>query len=134
GRLDETDDMAGILDRVPAENALHAFQKRPDAAIAAVRYGAVPVDIKGDLLVLGADAPLLLRLAAFGDVGDQLVKRFDGPEIGGIACHQKSFRPSGQSMRCGRYRAALACPLAGPRLIGENMSSDQANSADKFVN
>ena len=87
GRLDKADDVALVEDRIPAERLLHALQQRADAAFAAIGNGRVAVDIEGKLLVLGADPPLLARLVAFGEIGGQLIDRFDRPEIGRVARH-----------------------------------------------
>src|SRR5690606_33332997 len=83
----------------PAEHALHALQQRLDAALAAIGDGAVAVEIKGELLVLRADPPLLFGLVALRQVRDELVHAFDRPGIGGVARHSVSSKLFGRSFR-----------------------------------
>ena len=63
GHVEQADDVAVLDDRLPAEQMLHAFEQRADAAAAVIGNRAVALDREGEFLVLGADAELRLRLA-----------------------------------------------------------------------
>ena len=63
GDVEQADDVAVLEDRLPAEQVLHAFEQRADAAPALVRDRPVALDRERKFLVLGADAELRLRLA-----------------------------------------------------------------------
>ena len=58
GGVGEADDVAAILDPVPAEQALHQLEQAADATLALVGHGAAIGFVEAELLVLGADAPL----------------------------------------------------------------------------
>ena len=53
----ERDDVALLLDAVPAEAAVDALEQRADATLAVIRDGRVAAPVEAELLVLGADAP-----------------------------------------------------------------------------
>ena len=73
GDVGEADDVRPIHDRLPAEQVLHAFEQRADAARALVGHRPVTFERERELLVLGADAELRLRLDAFGEPRDEFV-------------------------------------------------------------
>ena len=63
-RVGEPDDVVGVEDRLPAEERLHAFEQRADAARPVIGHRRVAVLVEAELLVLGADPPFVARLAA----------------------------------------------------------------------
>ena len=67
----ERDQLAAFEHALPAE-ARHAFEQRADAALAFPGRRAQIVEAEAEFLVLGADAPVVDRLAAVGDVFDEL--------------------------------------------------------------
>src|SRR5262249_52979011 len=70
GHVEHADDVTVLEDRLPAKQMLHAIEQRADAAPALVGNRPVAFDREGELLVLGADAVLRLRLAALGEPRD----------------------------------------------------------------
>ena len=87
GDVEQADDIAVLDDRLPAEQVLHAFEQRADAAAPVIGDRAVALDREHELLVLGADAELRLRLAARLEPRDQLVARFDRRHVDLVASH-----------------------------------------------
>ena len=77
-------------DRLPAEQVLHAFEQRADAAPALIGDRPVAFDRERKFLVLGADAEFRLRLHAFGEPRDELVARFDRRHVDLITSHDQS--------------------------------------------
>jgi hypothetical protein len=69
--LGQRDDVVAFLDPCPAE-PLQALQQGADAALALVGQRAEIVEGIAELLVLGADAPIVGRLAACLQVGNEL--------------------------------------------------------------
>ncbi len=63
-RVGEADDVVVVLDRLPAEKALHGFEQAADAALTAVGNRRMIGEVEAELLVLGPHAPRSLRLAA----------------------------------------------------------------------
>ena len=57
------------------------------------------------LLVLGADAPLRLRLYALGEPRDQFVARFDGRQVDNVTGHLRIFRKGRDLTHEARARA-----------------------------
>ena len=88
GDVEQADDVAVLEDRLPAEQVLHAFEQRADAAPALVRNRPVALDGERKLLVLGADAELRLRLRALGKPRDQFVARFYRRHVDLITSHE----------------------------------------------
>jgi hypothetical protein len=58
GYIEQADDVAVLDDRFPAEQMLHAFEQRADAAAAHIGNRELAIDREGEFLVLGADAEL----------------------------------------------------------------------------
>ena len=81
GHVGQADDVRPLHDRLPAEQRLHAFEQRADAARAVIGHRLVAGEREGELLVLGADPELLGRLLAGGEPRDELVARFDRRHI-----------------------------------------------------
>src|SRR5690606_33152421 len=79
----QRDGAAVLVDLFPAE-AGQSAQQGLDPALAVERRRAQVVEAETELLVLGADAPIRLRLFAGGDVGDELVATGDR-RVGGVA-------------------------------------------------
>jgi hypothetical protein len=63
-RIGEPDDRLAVMDRLPAEQCLHALEERADAPRALVGHGTVAVLVEAELLVLRADAPSVAWLRA----------------------------------------------------------------------
>jgi hypothetical protein len=76
--LGQADDVLAFQDRLPAE-LLHAFEQRLDAGNAFVAQRVMGLQAVDEFLVLGADAPILARLAAFGQIPHEVVARLDRP-------------------------------------------------------
>src|SRR5690606_16978123 len=98
-----------------AEHGLHAFEQRADAAPAAIGHGRIVCRVERKLVVLGADAPLRARLAAGGDVVDELVAALYRPGIGRVAGHSVGVLPAARAAwlrgRCtisqGRFKSKI---------------------------
>ena len=73
----ERDDVAVLLDRLPAE-ALQPAQQRADAVRLFVADGAQRLQVEHELLVLSPDPPLRPRLVALLEILDQLSLAGDG--------------------------------------------------------
>ena len=63
---------------IPAETVLEALEQRADAPLAFIRNRRVAAPVEAELLVLGADAPILHRLRTSFEISDELVPRLDG--------------------------------------------------------
>src|SRR5258705_5753995 len=87
GHIRKADDVRPVHDRLPAEQMLHADQQRADRALAVIRYRIAPAGGERELLVLGADAELRLRLIALLEPGDEFVARFDGLQVNDVTSH-----------------------------------------------
>src|SRR5690606_14539208 len=73
----QADGELAVIERVPAGAGLDAGEQRPDTGSALIGHGAEGVLVVDVLFVLGADAPLGLRLAAAGHGFDQIGARLD---------------------------------------------------------
>ncbi len=73
GDVIQSDDVAVLHDRLPAEQELHAFQQRADAARAFVSHGMVAGKRERRFFVLGADPEFGTRLHACFQPRHQLV-------------------------------------------------------------
>jgi hypothetical protein len=71
GLAAQRDDLAVLLDRLPAE-AQQPLQDGADAVRPLIGQRPQVAGAEGELLVLGADAPLLGRLAAGLEIGHEL--------------------------------------------------------------
>src|SRR4051812_16614445 len=87
GHVRKADNVRPIHDRLPAEQMLHTDQQRADRALALIGHRIAPARGEGELLMLGADAELRLRLVALLEPGDQFVARFDGLQVNDITSH-----------------------------------------------
>src|SRR5262249_6000152 len=77
GAHGERDDVAVLFHRLPAE-ALHSLEQCADAVGAFIGQAAQRLAVEGELLVLGADAPIFHRLAALLEVFEELALAGDG--------------------------------------------------------
>ncbi len=103
GDIEEADDIALLDDRLPTEQVLHAFEQRTDAAVAIIGDRPMILDREGEFLVLRADPPLRLRLAACLEPRDEIVARLDRRHVDLVTSH------AGGSLHRGRG------PYWGPR-------------------
>ena len=87
GDVGEADDVVALHDRLPAEQMLHAVEQCANAARPAVGHGPMAIHGEDELLVLGADAELRLRLAARLKPRDQFVARIDRRHVDLVASH-----------------------------------------------
>ena len=94
-RVIEADQIAAILDAVPAEPLAHAFEQRPNALVAAIGDGRMIGAVEGYLFVLRADPERARRLAPRFEPGDQGVARLDNLTIDDVASHAGAH-PSGR--------------------------------------
>ncbi len=62
-----------LIDALPAETH-QALEHGLDAVVAGVIWAAQRIEMEGEFLVFGADAPLVTRLAARLEIADQLGK------------------------------------------------------------
>ena len=94
GDVEHADNVAVLVDRLPAEQVLHAVEQRADAAPSLVGNGPVAFDRKGEFLVLGADAEFRLRLDARLEPRDEFVACFDRCHVDLVTSH--TGRPGGK--------------------------------------
>ena len=87
GDVVEADDVALLHDRLPAEQKLHAFEQRADAARAFIGHGLMAIQRERRLLVLGADAEIGRRLHAGLDPRDEFVARMQRRHIDLVTRH-----------------------------------------------
>ena len=92
GDVGKPDDVLALHDRLPAEQVLHAFEQCMDRAPAVVGNRAMAIEREHELLVLGADAELGLRLAPRLEPRDQVVARLDRRHVDLVASHAEGFR------------------------------------------
>ena len=78
GDVEQADDVRPFHDRLPAEQMLHAFEQRANAALALVGHRAVPFEREHEFLVLGADTELRFRLDALGNPITRSSRRSSG--------------------------------------------------------
>ena len=90
GDVEQADDVAVLDDRFPAEQMLHAFEQRADAAAAVIGNRPASLDRERKFFVLGADAELRLRLHALREPRDQFVARFDRRHVDLVTGHEGS--------------------------------------------
>src|SRR5262249_51813742 len=87
GHRGEPDDVLAFHDRFPAEEQAHALEQGADAALALVGHRIMAADRERELLVLGADAELGLRLGALLQPRNQLVARRDRRHVELVTGH-----------------------------------------------
>ena len=98
----KADDVLAIHDRLPAEFGLHALQQRRDAGFPIVGNRAVVGAEEGELLVLGADPELLLRLRPCVHIGRHVIEGAERGLVGRVTGHE--------SYLAGRRRRAREGP------------------------
>ena len=87
GDVEQSDDVLALHDRLPAEQVVHAFEQRADAAPAGIGHRSVVRDRESEFLVLGADAKLRPRLAARFEPGDEFVAGLDRGHVDLVTSH-----------------------------------------------
>ena len=105
GHVREADDVRPVHDRLPAEQMLHADEQRADRALPVIGHRIVPAGGEGELLVLGADPELRLRLRALLEPRDELVARFDRRQVHYVTGHQGIPAEKGATLHAPRGRA-----------------------------
>ena len=90
GNVIEADDVAALHDRLPAEQELHAFQQRADAARAFVRHGMMALQRERRFFVFGADPEFGRRFHAGFQPRHQFVARLQRRHIDLVTRHTNS--------------------------------------------
>ena len=83
----EADEAAAVLDPLPAEADVHAFEQRADPPLAFVRDGRGIGAVEQDLLVLRTDAERRVALASGLEPARERVTRFDDFPVDDVASH-----------------------------------------------
>ena len=109
GHVEQADDVRSFGDRLPAEQQLHAFEQRADAASSLVGDRAVALEREGEFLVLGADAELRFRLDALSDPVDEIVAPFDRRQVDLITRHAGYRTKWAATLHAGRAREQSGC-------------------------
>ena len=94
-RVIEADEIAVVLDPVPAERLLHALEQRPNASVAAIRHRRTIRAVEWYFLVFRADSEWTARLATRLKPRDQRVARLDNLTIDDVASHSGAH-PTGR--------------------------------------
>ena len=108
GDVEQADDVVAFHDRLPAEQVLHAFEQRADAAAPFIGHRAVAFEREGEFLVLGADAELRFRLDALGNPSDEFVAPLDRRQVDLVTRHAGS-RKKGRDLTRGAAKAMRRC-------------------------
>jgi hypothetical protein len=87
GDIVEADDVLALHDRLPAQQELHAFQQGANPARTLIGDRIVAMNGEREFFVLGADAPLRLRLAARLEPGDEFVAPFHRRHVDLVTGH-----------------------------------------------
>ena len=87
GHIEQADNIVALRDRLPAEQVLHAFKQRADAAAPLIGHRLVVIEREREFLVLGADAKTRFRLGAFCDPIDELIAPLDWRQVDLITRH-----------------------------------------------
>src|SRR5262249_55596030 len=107
GHVEQADDVAGLDDRLPTEQMLHALEQCADAAASFVWDRIVAFQREHKLLVLGAESETRLWLAARLQPRDEIVARFYRSEVALVARHagfrRKGPRPYTAAAREGNW-------------------------------
>ena len=103
GDVGQSDDVVALHDRLPAEHVLHAFEQRMDRAPPMVGHRAMAIEREHELLVLGTDAEIRLRLTPRLEPRDQVVARLDRRHVDLVASHAEGFRRKKSATIHGRY-------------------------------
>ena len=94
-RVVKADQMAAVLDALPADPRIHALEQGADPRFALIRDRRQTRAIKGNLLVFRADAKSAGRLASGLEPCRQRVTQFDNLPIDDVASH-KGLYPCGR--------------------------------------
>ena len=102
GDIIQSDDVAVLHDRLPAEQELHALEQRADAARAFVSDGMMAGKCERRFFVFGADPEVGRRLRAGFQPRHQLVARLQRRHIDLVTRHANSglgaFRPNARGV------------------------------------
>src|SRR6476620_6120590 len=105
--IEQADHVALLDNRLPAQEMLHAFQERADAATAVIGHRSQVLGPEHEFLVLGADTELQLRLCPGLEPRDQFVTRFNRRQVDLITSHAavpaKGPRPYTSPAREGKW-------------------------------
>ena len=93
--VEKADEMAAVLDPLPAEAGVHALEQRADPPLPLVRDRRAGRPVEQDLLVLGANAQRRVMLASGFEPGRERVASFDNFPIDDVASHS-AIRPCGR--------------------------------------
>ena len=95
-------------DRLPAEQMLHAFEQRANAAAALVGHRPVTFEREHEFLVLGADAELRFGFDALGNPIHEIVAPLDRRQVDLITRHagSRENRPRPYTRRAAEGNAA----------------------------
>ena len=101
GDIEEADDVRSFHDRLPAEQVLHAFEQRANAAAALVRHRPVALQREDELLVLGADTELRFGFGALRKPIHEIVAPLDRRQVDLITRHAGSRKKSAATLYAG---------------------------------
>ena len=104
GDVEQADDVFPFRDRLPAEQMLHAFEQRANAAPPLVGHRTMARQREGKLLVLGADAELRFRFDALGKPIHEIVAPLDRRQVDLITRHAGSREKAAAILYAGRAR------------------------------
>ncbi len=88
GHVRQADDMRPLHDRFPAEQQLHPFEERPDAARTLIRHRRIAGEHEGEFFVLSADTKPLARFFAGRKPRNEFVTCLDRRDIVLVARHE----------------------------------------------
>ena len=99
-RVEQADELAVVLDRLPAQALAHALQQRANPARAFIGNGRQIRFVERNFLVFRADAKRVGGLAAGFQPGDQIVTGLNDFGVDDVAGHAR-FRRDGPRERRG---------------------------------
>src|SRR5262249_44432249 len=74
GDIEQADNVRPFHDRLPAEQMLHPFQERADAARPFVSHRTMTLEREGEFLVLGTDAELGFGFCPLGQARSRFLR------------------------------------------------------------
>ena len=92
----KADQVAGIVDPLPAEPGVHPLEQRANARFAPISDGRQIGPAKQDLLMLGADAKGAGWLASCFEPGGERIARFDDCPFDDVASHEAGAPAAGK--------------------------------------
>jgi hypothetical protein len=108
GDVEQADNVRPFHDGLPAEQMLHAFEQRANAALPFVRHRMVVLQCEHEFLVLGADVELRFGFNALGNPIHEIVAPFERRQFDLITCHagSREKRPRPYTRRARKRNAA----------------------------